>query len=358
MTRLAPTLPLIDLVETGVLLVLPALLIDQSKHGGLWYGTLIGSWSTGRLLGLLLARRFIVRTRKGVLLALNAVIQGTVLLAAGLWPTLPWMMLCFLIIGVPSGCASVCVNAYIQTRIEENLRGRIFALLGAVVALSMPLGPVISGLIAHLASPALSLVVLGAVLAAVGLSRLTSRQCRRPRNSALSESVCGAVVLHVPASVVKTKSAPYLSRGKPACRNPLVNETDYVIVGKYGIEYRGIVQYYLLASDVQRLHRLRWVMETSMLKTLARKHRSSVTKMAARFKAKITTPHGPRTCFEASLCGLRSRPARIRPTWDGEIAADMVSATRVAMLRCVHVDSGWGGALVAEATTASRTRLS
>ncbi|MEU1276244.1 MFS transporter [Streptomyces sp. NPDC005799] len=176
MTRLAPTLPLIDLVETGVLLVLPALLIDQSTHGGLWYGTLIGSWFTGRLLGLLLARRFIVRTRKGILLALNAFIQGTALLAAGLWPAPPWMMLCFLIVGVPSGCASVCVNAYIQTRIEENLRGRIFALLGAVVALSMPLGPVISGLVAHLASPALSLVVLGAVLAVVGLSPLTSRQ--------------------------------------------------------------------------------------------------------------------------------------------------------------------------------------
>ena len=38
-----------------------------------------------------------------------------------------------------------------------------------------------------------------------------------------------------------------------------------------------------------------------MLKTLARKHRSSVTKMAARHKAKIATPHGPRTRFEASV---------------------------------------------------------
>ncbi|WSW80683.1 hypothetical protein OG390_49775 [Streptomyces sp. NBC_00996] len=62
-----------------------------------------------------------------------------------------------------------------------------------------------------------------------------------------------------------------------------------------------MVQYYLLAGDVQRLHRLRWVMETSMLKTLASKHRSSVTKMAARFKAKISTPYGLRTCFEATL---------------------------------------------------------
>ena len=67
----------------------------------------------------------------------------------------------------------------------------------------------------------------------------------------------------------------------------MVNESDYTIVATYGAEYRGIVQYYLLAGDVYRLHRLHWVMVTSMLKTLAGKHRSSVSKMAARHKAKI-----------------------------------------------------------------------
>ena len=129
---------------------------------------------------------------------------------------------------------------------------------------------------------------------------------RRTRRPSVSDrrnrrSLNGTVVLHVPPSLVKAKSAPYLTRGKPACRNPMVNEADYNIVGRFGAEYRGTVQYYLLAGDVQRLHRLRWVMETSMLKTLARKHGSSVSKMAARFKAKISTPHGPRTCFEASV---------------------------------------------------------
>jgi hypothetical protein len=88
----------------------------------------------------------------------------------------------------------------------------------------------------------------------------------------------------------------------------MVNESDYNIVARYGAEYRGIVQYYLLASDVFRLHRLRWVMETSMLKTLASKHRSSVTKMAARHKAKILTPHGLRTRFEASVERPGSKP--------------------------------------------------
>jgi hypothetical protein len=36
-----------------------------------------------------------------------------------------------------------------------------------------------------------------------------------------------------------------------------------------------------------------------MLKTLAAKHKSTVAKTAARYKAKAITGNGPRTCFEA-----------------------------------------------------------
>jgi len=38
-----------------------------------------------------------------------------------------------------------------------------------------------------------------------------------------------------------------------------------------------------------------------MLKTLGAKHKSSVSKTAARYKAKTETPHGLRTCFEARI---------------------------------------------------------
>jgi hypothetical protein len=46
-------------------------------------------------------------------------------------------------------------------------------------------------------------------------------------------------------------------------------DEDFTIVAKYQAEYRGLVQYYLLAQDVFRLGRLQGVMETSLLKTLA-----------------------------------------------------------------------------------------
>jgi group II intron reverse transcriptase/maturase len=112
-------------------------------------------------------------------------------------------------------------------------------------------------------------------------------------------SVNGRIALHVPPDVIKAKCAPYRRQGKPWHRPRLQNLDDYDIVRIYGAEYRGVVSYYLLARDAWRLRTLRWYAETSMLKTLAAKHRCSVTKMAARHKAKAVTPDGPRICFEA-----------------------------------------------------------
>src|SRR5262249_26312671 len=121
--------------------------------------------------------------------------------------------------------------------------------------------------------------------------RLTDRGARRAR------STNGAIALRVPKTVIKAKCAPYLARGKPETRTRLVNDSDHQIVATFGAEYRGLVQYYLLAGDVWRLDRVQWVMLTALLKTLACKHKSTVSKMAARYKTTIPTPYGPRRCF-------------------------------------------------------------
>ncbi|MGW9022651.1 group II intron reverse transcriptase/maturase [Streptomyces sp. NPDC055722] len=73
--------------------------------------------------------------------------------------------------------------------------------------------------------------------------------------------------LFVPNAVIRERCARYMSHGIPAPRCPLFHDDDFTIIAKYGTEYRGFVQYYLLAQDVFRLDTLYWVMETSMLKT-------------------------------------------------------------------------------------------
>lgn len=128
--------------------------------------------------------------------------------------------------------------------------------------------------------------------------------CRRDTKRATN----GKIRLRVPRTVITNKCAPYLKFGKPE-HQPLMRDLDdHQIVSAYGAEYRGIVQYYLLAGDVWKLDRLRWVMLTSMLKTLAAKHRSTVTKMARKYATTIETPHGRRRCFQAHVARAGRKP--------------------------------------------------
>jgi group II intron reverse transcriptase/maturase len=125
-------------------------------------------------------------------------------------------------------------------------------------------------------------------------------------------SINGKIQLRVPKDVIKAKCAPFLHRGKPTHLLPLTSCTPFDIIGIYGAQYRGIIQYYLLAGDVWRLDRLKGVMLTSMLKTLAARHRSRVTTMANRYKTTIRTPQGPRRCFEARINREGRKPLTAR----------------------------------------------
>ncbi len=107
--------------------------------------------------------------------------------------------------------------------------------------------------------------------------------------------------LRVPKEVIEEKCAMYMRHGKPAQRGPLIHDSDYSILSKYQSEYRGIVQYYLLAHNVGWFNKLHWVAETSLLKTLAGKHRSTVTKMAKKHKTTVETGDGPRKCLQVSV---------------------------------------------------------
>src|SRR5260370_32295053 len=72
-------------------------------------------------------------------------------------------------------------------------------------------------------------------------------------------------------------------------------------MSKYQTENRGIVQYYHLAQNVGWFNKLHWVAQTSLLKTLEGKHRSTVTKMAKKHKTTIEPDHGPRKCLQAVI---------------------------------------------------------
>ena len=53
-------------------------------------------------------------------------------------------------------------------------------------------------------------------------------------------------------------------------RAELLNESDHTIIATYQLEFRGIANYYQYAYKMGSLQSLKWVMEQSLTKTLAR----------------------------------------------------------------------------------------
>lgn len=167
--------PFIDMTWSAISLLLPAILIAAKVTNGVWYGGLIAIFSGARFTGLFLARKFLVIARKGPLFAVNACLQGAAVVVIGAYPQPYVMAVALICMGLPSGCASVCVSAYIQTEVDPQLRGRIFSLLLAVSALIMPLGPVITGVSAEFSNVSSGLIYIGLALFLLGLPALTSR---------------------------------------------------------------------------------------------------------------------------------------------------------------------------------------
>ena len=113
--------------------------------------------------------------------------------------------------------------------------------------------------------------------------------------------VNGVIGLRVPPDVIQRWKASYLRKGKPAPRPEMLRDDDYTIVSRYQAEFRGIVQYYLLAQNVSHFGSLQWVMQQSLCRTLAAKHKSSAKKMADRYRATVQTEHGPRSCLQVAV---------------------------------------------------------
>jgi group II intron reverse transcriptase/maturase len=114
-------------------------------------------------------------------------------------------------------------------------------------------------------------------------------------------SVNGHIMLKIPWDVIVSLCSRYEEHGRPAVRPNMLDDSDFSIVERYGAELRGYVNYYALAHNVGKLYRPKWTMETSMLKTLANKHKGTVTHMARKYRTKVVTKDGTLHCFQVKV---------------------------------------------------------
>lgn len=130
-------------------------------------------------------------------------------------------------------------------------------------------------------------------------------------------TVNGVIGLYIPKDVIDKKCADYMKNGKTIHRGDLLRDDDFSIVSRYQSEYRGIVQYYALAQNLYRLARLHWIMEGSLLKTLAYKHRSTMLKMKRKYQAETVDNKTGKTlkCLKVVVQREGKRP--LTAIWGG-----------------------------------------
>jgi group II intron reverse transcriptase/maturase len=118
-------------------------------------------------------------------------------------------------------------------------------------------------------------------------AKRTKRETHGHRTATMCRSINSRIGLRVPKDRLETKVKRYSKHGKAMHRKELERESDYTIVMTYQLEYRGIANYYRLAYNMANLNTLKWVMETSLTKTLAAKHKLSVAKVYEKYGVKL-----------------------------------------------------------------------
>jgi Type II intron maturase/AI2M/AI1M-like, HNH endonuclease len=127
---------------------------------------------------------------------------------------------------------------------------------------------------------------------------IVNQQADDKHDSSGRRKVNGRMGLRVPADVIEQYCRLYMHDGKPKGLNELINDEDFTILSQFQSVFRGIVQYYLLAINVCHFGKLQWVMQQSLAKTLAAKHKKPRRKLIRKYQSTVQTEFGTMACLK------------------------------------------------------------
>jgi hypothetical protein len=91
-----------------------------------------------------------------------------------------------------------------------------------------------------------------------------------------NRSINGRIILTVPPAVTAEWIRKVTRKGKPIHRSELLQNSDFEIIGIYGMEFQGLANYYAMAQNVSTaLYKIKHYYGQSLAKTLAAKHKKT-----------------------------------------------------------------------------------
>jgi group II intron reverse transcriptase/maturase len=137
--------------------------------------------------------------------------------------------------------------------------------------------------------------------------KVTQADDKVVRHRLKQRSVNGKIALLVPADVARAKIRRLMKDGKVVHRPELLRDDDLTIISLYQSEWRGLVNYYLMAHNIStRLGKVHRAMAVSLCKTLAAKHQLSLTQVFGKYRGEVWTEYGPLKTIKAT----RPRPGK------------------------------------------------
>jgi len=140
-------------------------------------------------------------------------------------------------------------------------------------------------------------------------------------------SINGRIGLQIPKGVLEEKIKDYTRNGKPVHRKGLQNEDEYTIINTYQQEFRGLTNYYRLAYNMHTFKKLKWVMEISLVKTLASKSQITVPKAYEKYGAEIEGEGQKRKVLQVVVPKQDKSKKPLVATWGGISLSWNIKAT-------------------------------
>jgi len=114
-------------------------------------------------------------------------------------------------------------------------------------------------------------------------ARNVNSKITRGINGVKKRSLNNIIQLRMPKDILNKWLTKYTRGNKPIHRSELINSSDYEVIMKYNLELRGLYNYYILSQNVSGLHKLKYYMKCSLIKTLANKHKTGCNKILKRY---------------------------------------------------------------------------
>jgi group II intron reverse transcriptase/maturase len=184
---------------------------------------------------------------------------------------------------------------------------------------------------------------------AVNTQLVNDKLCGSGTTLKKARNVNGKIRLGIPHGLVdELIRKVYRSEGKIAADHNLLAHSDAHILMTYQTRFRGLAEYYKFAADRGSLSKLRNAMQESLVKTLAKKFKTTVSRIFAKYRKPITvngeiftslqvivpTKHGEQVIYWGAVSLKAEKPGR-QPLHDtryfepwGDVRSDLVQRLR------------------------------